>query len=104
MKIIFDQGTPRPLRRFLPGHEVQTSVRMGWSELENGILLRRAESNFDLLITTDKNIRYQQNLRGRQLAILVLPVSDWNVVKLHVDQILQAVNAMRPGDYRELTW
>ena len=73
MRILFDQGTPQPLRRYLAGHGVKTAAEMGWSNLDNGDLLRQAENSFDLLVTTDKNLRYQQNLQGRRLAIIVLP-------------------------------
>ncbi|HSU66349.1 MAG TPA: hypothetical protein VLJ39_05740, partial [Tepidisphaeraceae bacterium] len=60
MKILFDQGTPAPLRRYLPGHHCSTAHEVGWSNLSNGDLLREAESGgFELLITTDQNIRYQ---------------------------------------------
>ena len=71
MKILFDHGTPVPLRRFLPGHEVSTAYELGWAELQNGELLAAAEMDFQAFITTDKNLRYQQNFTGRQLAILV---------------------------------
>lgn len=104
MRVLFDQGTPRPLRQFLIGHEVKTSAELGWSELENGNLLAAAELSFDVFLTTDKNLAYQQNLTGRRLAILVLPLPNWNVVKLHVAEILQAVNEAQPGEYRDLTW
>ncbi len=104
MRVLFDQGTPRPLRQFLVGHEVKTSAELGWSELKNGALLKAAEGAFDVFLTTDKNLHYQQNLSGRRLAILVLPLPNWNVVKLHVAEVLQAVNAARPGEYRILSW
>ena len=71
MKIVFDQGTPAPLRRALSGHTVATAFELGWSDLANGDLLQQAEAQFDLLITTDQNLRYQQNLAGRRVAILV---------------------------------
>ena len=65
MKILFDQGTPAPLRRYLAGHSVDTAYERGWSDLRNGDLLTEAEINgYDLLITTDQNMRYQQNLAG----------------------------------------
>jgi hypothetical protein len=64
MRILFDQGTPAPLRRALKNHSVSTAYEMGWAELSNGTLLRSAESEFDVLITTDRNIRYQQSLAG----------------------------------------
>lgn len=66
MKILFDQGTPVPLRRYLPEHKIDTAYERGWSELSNGDLLTMAEqNNYELLITTDRNLRYQQNLASR---------------------------------------
>lgn len=104
MNIPFDHGTPRPLRRFLTGHRVTTAAQVGFDELQNGLLLAAAEGVFDMLITTDKNIRHRQNLRGRRLAILVPPTPDWRVVKFHADQVLSVVNGMRPGEHLELPW
>lgn len=77
MKILFDHGTPAPLRRQLAGHEISTAYEMGWAKLSNGDLLAAAEKSFDAFITTDQNLRYQQNLTGRRLAILVLPTTSW---------------------------
>jgi len=102
MKILFDQGTPAPLRNELAGHEVATAAEMGWAELSNGQLLSSAESAFELLITTDKNLRYQQNLSGRRLAILVLPTTSWPKIQRHLAQIAQAVGQMQPGEFHEL--
>lgn len=76
VKILFDQGTPAPLRRSLKQHTVATAYELGWTDLDNGRLLAAAESEFDALVTTDKNLRYQQNLAGRRLAILVLPTAN----------------------------
>jgi hypothetical protein len=82
MKILFDQGTPAPLRHALAGHIVITAFEQGWSNLENGDLIREAEAaGFQVLITTDQNIRYQQNLRDRTLAILVLPTTSWPKIR-----------------------
>jgi hypothetical protein len=77
MKILFDQGTPVPLRLSLSSHAVSTAHEMGWSELDNGNLLAAAEEAFDVLVTTDRNLRHQQNLARRELAILVLPTTSW---------------------------
>lgn len=77
MRILFDQGVPVPLRRELPDHDIRTAAEIGWSDLANGDLLNAAESLFDLLITTDQNLRYQQNLTGRKIAILVLKTTSW---------------------------
>ncbi len=104
MKVLFDQGTPRPLRRHLKGHEVKTSAQMAWSLLDNGRLLEAAEEEFDVFVTTDKNLKYQQNLRGRRLAILVLPTPAWRIVQQRTAEILQAITSLQPGEYRELVW
>src|SRR5262247_1570985 len=103
MLILFDRGTPAPLRSFLVGHSVKRTQDMGWDRFSNGELLAAAEqAGFDLLLTTDKNIRYQQNLAGRKIAIVVLGNSQWPVVRLHVQQVAAAVNAATPGSYTEV--
>ena len=104
MRILFDQGTPVPLRRTLTSHQVSTAFEKGWANLENGDLLRAAEGQFDLFITTDQSLSHQQNLAGRRLAILVLPTTNWRQIRQHVSEIAAAVNAMQSGDYRELRW
>src|SRR6266567_2529411 len=102
MKILFDQGTPAPLRHTLAGHTISTAYEMGWDQLENGDLLDAAEASFDALITTDQNLRYQQNLRARRLAILVLPTTSWPMIQLHLPKVSATVSALRPGDFVEL--
>jgi hypothetical protein len=83
MRILFDHGTPAPLRRALTGHTVSTAYEMGWTNLDNGALLKAAEIDFEALITTDQNLRYQQNLTGQRLAILVLPTTSWPKIRAH---------------------
>jgi hypothetical protein len=103
MKILFDNGTPNPIADHLAGHEVTYARRIGWHELENGELIQRAEeAGYDVLLSTDKNIRYQQNLSGRKIALVVLGNSQWPVVRLHLDRIAAAVNAATPGSYAEV--
>ena len=102
MRILFDQGTPAPLRHTLAGHTISTAYEMGWAKLENGDLLSAAEASFDAFITTDQNLRYQQSLAGRRLAILVLPTTSWPMIQLHLPKVAAAVNALRPGDFVEL--
>lgn len=102
MRILFDHGTPAPLRRALTGHAVSTAHEMAWAELDNGALLKAAETHFDALITTDRNLRYQQTLTGRRLAILVLPTTSWPKIRAHEAQVVAAVNALRAGDVVEL--
>jgi len=102
MNILFDQGTPVPLRHFLQSHTVATTFELGWSSLSNGELLMRAEPLFDLLITTDQQLRYQQNLRGRKLAVLVLMTTSWPRLRKRVQEICETVASMKEGDYREI--
>jgi len=104
MRVLFDQGTPAPLRHALAPHEVSTAFELGWSNLENGDLLLEAEGRFEVFVTTDQNLRHQQNLGGRQLAILVLPTTNWLEIQRHQSEVVVAVNSMQPGDYRELRW
>ena len=104
MKVLFDHGTPAPLRRALTGHTVSTAHEMNWTELDNGALLRAAETHFDALITTDRNLRHQQDLSGRRLAILVLPTTSWPKIRAHAAQVVAAVNALRAGDVVELNF
>jgi len=104
MRILFDQGTPVPLRRHLAGHTVSTAYEMGWSDLANGDLLAKAESQFDLIITTDQNLRYQQNLKGRRLAILVLPTTSWPEIQKHTATVASAVSDLESGGYFEVRW
>ena len=103
MRILFDNGTPNPIARSLVGHEIAFARQTGWHELKNGELLRQAEeAGFELLLTSDKNIRYQQNLSGRKIAIIVLGNQQWPDVKLQLDRIVAAVNAAIPGSYAEV--
>jgi hypothetical protein len=103
MRVLFDNGTPKPLARSLVGHEVAFAREQGWHELKNGDLLLEAEqAGFDLLLTSDKNIRYQQNLSTRKIAILVLGNQQWPDVKFQLDRIVAAVNAAVPGSYAEV--
>ena len=104
MRILFDHGTPAPLRCALAGHSISTAYEMGWARLDNGDLLKEAEAALDAFITTDQNLRYQQNLAGRRLAILVLPTTSWPKIQQHVSQVTAAVNRLRPGDFVELTF
>lgn len=102
MRIVFDQGTPAPLRTYLIGHNVETAFELGWSNLRNGELLAKAENSFDLLVTTDQQLRHQQNLTGRKLGILVLTTTSWPRLESHIPQILDAIDQIRPGDYVEV--
>ena len=103
MRVLLDVCTPRQVREALPGHYVQTAVKMGWGELENGDLLREAEAaGFELLIICDKNLRYQQNLKGRRIAILELWTNHRPTLEKHWTLIRQTTEAMQPGEYKAL--
>ena len=100
MLIIFDQATPVPIRPYLERHTVRTAAQQGWNKLSNGELLTVAEeAGFDLLLTTDKNIRHQQNLAGRKIAIVVLGRQQWPQLEPHIQLVIDVVNAATPGSY-----
>jgi len=102
VRILFDQGTPVPLIEHLPGHSIETAYDKGWSALRNGELLVKAEAEFDLLITTDRNLRHQQNLAGRRIGILVLPTTSWPRLQRMAREIAEAVDSLQPGQFLEL--
>ena len=103
MLILFDHGTPRSISRWLLGHTVVEAVARGWDTLANGELLTVAEeAGFDLLLSTDKNIQYQQNLTGRRIAIVILGNSQRPAVHRYMDRVVAAVNAAKPGSYTEV--
>lgn len=104
MNILFDQGTPAPLRRALTPHTIVTAFEKGWARLSNGDLLRNAELEFDLLITTDQNLQYQQNLSGRRIAILVLPTTSWLEIEPNIGKIVAALADIKPGEYITVRW
>ncbi|NKB65449.1 MAG: hypothetical protein GKR89_00170 [Candidatus Latescibacteria bacterium] len=104
MKILFDQGTPVPLRRYLTGHSVHTAFERGWAQLQNGELLEVCEQEgFQIFISTDQNLRYQQNLSSRQLAIIILLSTSWPRIERRAEEILGVVGAIDPGEYREIS-
>ena len=103
MRILFDQGVPRGLAATFRDHEVTEARKLKWERVSNGELLKLAEgASFDVLLTTDKNVRYQQNLADRRIAIVVLGNSPWWLVRQHLDAIAAAVNAATPGSYTEV--
>ncbi|MDQ2946932.1 MAG: hypothetical protein M3Y27_13480 [Acidobacteriota bacterium] len=86
-----------------PATKSRYARQIGWHELENGELIQQAEeAGYEVLLSTDKNIRYQQNLSGRKIALVVLGNQQWPLVKLHLDKIAAAVNACKPGSYAEV--
>ena len=103
MLVLFDHGTPRSVARFLTGHTVVEAVARGWDRLSNGALLKAAEdAGFEVLLSTDKNIRYQQNMRERRIAIVILGNSRRPDVHRYIQRVMEAVNAATPGSFAEV--
>lgn len=103
MQILFDQGTPNPLRQSLTDHEVSTAYELGWSTLKNGDLLDMAERDgYHVLVTTDANLKHQLNLAGRQLGIVVLLSTSWPRIERVVSSVVAAITAAAPGSYTEV--
>jgi len=103
MRLLFDQGTPVPLRKHLLNHVIETAYERGWSNLKNGDLLNQAEvEGFDALITTDQNLRYQQNLSGRRISVVVLMTTSWPRIRNHADLVAQVINNVSTGSYEEV--
>ena len=100
MRILLDECVPLQVRHALEGHEVTTAQRMGWSGISNGDLLDKAEhEGFQVFILADKNLRYQQNLSGRKIAILELWTNHRPTLEKHFAEIRAAVEKLSPGDY-----
>jgi predicted nuclease of predicted toxin-antitoxin system len=102
MKILLDECTPHVLKQRLPGFQITTVQELGWTGIKNGELLARAEKQFDVFITTDKNLRYQQNLSGRKLAIIELPTNEVPIVASLAPAIQDALAAINAGDFVEI--
>ena len=100
MRILFDQGSPVPIAAWLREHTVRTTLEEKWDTLVNGELLSVAEeAGFDVLLTTDNNMAYQQNLTGRKNAIVVLSGNRWRLVQRVIRKIVAAINKAEPGSY-----
>jgi hypothetical protein len=103
VKVLFDQGTPAPLRRALLDHVVETAFERGWASLRNGELLAAAESaGFDVFVTTDRNLKYQQNLEGRELSIVVLLGASWPRIQAVLPAVVRAIDDAQQGGYTEV--
>lgn len=88
MRILFDQGVPVPLRAYLPTHSIETAYEKGWSSLDDGELLNRSQDAlFDLFLTTDQNLQFEQNLSNRAIAVVILSTTSWPRIRLAIDAI-----------------
>ena len=103
MKILLDHSVPRPLKDNLPGHDTDTAVERGWHQLQNGELLNQAEADgYELLITADRQMPFQQNFTHRSISLLILTTNSWPILRQHLDDINQAVNATGLGQVSEV--
>ena len=103
MRVLFDHNTPWPLRGYLLEHAVDTAAEKGWSELSNGDLLDYAERDrYELIITADQNMRYQQNLGRRRISIMVLRSNRWPSIRARIEEIRAAIDEIRPGELKEV--
>ena len=103
MRILFDQGTPVPLRHAFAGYMVETAYELGWASLQNGELITKAEAaGFKIFVTTDKNLKYQQNLTGRKLSIVVLQTTSWPRIQKVIPRVVSAIQAATQGSYTEV--
>ena len=104
MRIVLDENLPRPLRRFFgPEHQVATVQELGLAGTSNGDLLAKLEGDHDAFVTADKNLRYQQNLSGRSLAIVELPTNRWPILTAMSVEIVAAVTSVLPGSYVQVS-
>lgn len=100
MKIIFDENIPWPLRKTFSSHEVTSVQKEGWAGVENGANLGHVDGKFDVLLLADKNLRYQQKLEGRKIALVELPTNRWPALQLMLEKIVREVESAQPGTYR----
>jgi hypothetical protein len=103
VRVLFDQGTPVPRRNHIPGHHIETANELGWGNLKNGELLQQADVlNFDVLVTTDQNLKYQQNLADRRVAIVVLKSTSWPRIQKVLASVVDAIDKILPNGYVEV--
>ena len=103
MRVLFDQGTPVPLRKQITGHYISTAYELGWGTLQNGELLSQAQANgFAVLVTTDQNLAYQQNLNARTIAVIAIKSTRWLRINQVVNQIQAALDSITNNEYIEI--
>lgn len=103
MKILFDQGTPVPLRDHIQSHQIDTVYERGWSQLRNGELLTNAEQDgYQVFVTTDQKLKYQQSLKDRMIAIVVLRSTSWPLIQQKVNEIQVVLDSVTSGEYVEI--
>ena len=101
VRIVLDECVPWPLAKHLIGHTCTSPQRSGWGGFENGELLRLAEEEYDLFVTSDQNLRYQQNLADRKIAILELSTNDWATIRKNLAAVVARINTMQPREFAQ---
>jgi hypothetical protein len=105
MRILLDKNAPSGLRRILTGHDARTAAEMGWSRYSNGQLLDEAEkAGFEALITTDQSFAFQQNLTGRNIAVIIFSTNAWPVIRTKPQTVRRAVANASPGTFTHATF
>ena len=103
MRILFDHDVPRPLRRHLSGHDVDTARERGWDDLNNGDLLNEAErEGYEAIITADQKMPHQQNINRRTFGVVILLSNNWPQVREKIPAIQIALEGIQPGELREV--
>lgn len=100
MKVLVDECVPFKLVRLLIGHEFTTAQTKGWGSYKNGQLLALAETEFDLFLSCDRNLEYQQNLKGRKIAVVLLSTNHWPTLKRHFTIVQATLDGTQPGEFR----
>jgi hypothetical protein len=105
MRILLDANTPRQVRGLLPGHDVRTAPEMGWARYSNGQLLDEAEkAGFEALVTGDQNFAFQQNLTGRNIAVVILSTNRWAIIRAKPQPVLDAIASASAGTFTQATF
>ena len=103
MRILLDNCAPRPLKRYLAEHQVDTARERGWEQLRNGTLLQTAEgAGYEALLTTDQSMPFQQNMAGRRIAVVVVSENKWPILQHHILEIVAALDNIKAGEVREV--
>ena len=104
MRILLDHGVPLPLRKKLTGHQISTAHEMGWNEVSNGELISKAENAFDIFVSTDQNLKYQQNLKNRKISIVILTTTSWRKIEANAAGIQKALDSLKQNVYLEINF
>ena len=99
MKLIFDENVPLPLGKYFSNHILSTIQEEGWAGVDNGEIIELIDGHFDVFILADKNLRYQQNLSSRRIAMVELPTNRWPILESIAKKVVTAVEQSKPGSY-----